>query len=117
MQSVIGSDPRFMVRNATTHGGPRSEVALFFRTKKSGPRTYLPLVENHGQDGRLQQTVLATLGRLDDLQQRGAVDRLLRSGARFADKLLGLTTHQRGQLPAVRTFRGGAVLICERLWQ
>jgi hypothetical protein len=90
---------------------------VFFRTKKSGPRTYLQLVENHWRDGRPQQTVLATLGRLDELQQRGAIDSLLRSGARFADKLLVLTAHQRGELTAVRTFRLGAVLIFERLWQ
>jgi hypothetical protein len=90
---------------------------VFFRTKKSGPRTYLQLVENHWRDGRPQQTVLATLGRLDELQQRGAVDSLLRSGARFADKLLVLTAHQRGELTAVRTLRLGAVLIFERLWR
>jgi len=90
---------------------------VFFRTKKSGPRTYLQLVENHWRDGRPQQTVLATLGRLDELQERGAVDSLLRSGARFAEKLLVLTAHERGQLPAVRTLRLGAVLIFERLWQ
>ena len=90
---------------------------MFFRTKKSGPRTYLQLVENHWRDGRPQQTVLATLGRLDELQQRDAVDGLLRSGARFADKLLVLTAHQQGQIPVVRTLRLGAVLIFERLWQ
>src|SRR5215831_15249266 len=90
---------------------------MFFRTKKSGPRAYLQLVENHWRDGRPQQTVLATLGRLDELQQRGAVESLLRSGARFADKLLVLTAHERGALTAVRTLRLGAVLIFERLWR
>lgn len=90
---------------------------MFFRTKKSGPRVYLQLVENHWRDGRPQQTVRATLGRLDQLHARGAVDSLLRSGARFAAKLLVLTAHQHGQLPTVRTLRLGAVLIFERLWQ
>jgi len=90
---------------------------MFFRTKESGPRSYLQLVENHWQDGRPQQTVLATLGRLDELQQRGAVDSLLCSGARFANKLLVLSAHQRGELTAERTLRLGAALIFERLWQ
>ena len=90
---------------------------MFFRTKKSGPRTYLQLVENHWRDGRPHQTVLATLGRLDQLQERGAVDGLLSSGARFAQKLLVLAAHQRGELLAVRTLRVGAVLVFERLWQ
>jgi hypothetical protein len=90
---------------------------MFFRTKKSGPRTYLQLVENHWRDGRPRQRVLATLGRLDDLQQRGAVEALLTSGARFADKLLILSAHQDGRLPVVRTLRLGAVLVFERLWR
>ena len=51
------------------------EAAVFFRTKKSGPRTYLQLVENHWRDGRPQQTVLATLGRLDELQERDGLFR------------------------------------------
>jgi hypothetical protein len=89
---------------------------MFFRTKKSGPRTYLQLVENHWSDGRPRQRVLATLGRLDALRDSGAVDGLLRSGARFAQKLLIVAAHQRGQLPVVRTLRFGAVLIFERLW-
>src|SRR5437868_2643012 len=90
---------------------------MFFRTKKSGPRTYLQLVENHWHDGRPRQRVLATLGRLDDLQQRGAVEALLTSGARFAEKLLVLSAQQQGQLTAVRTLRLGAVLLFERLWR
>src|SRR5215831_11141189 len=90
---------------------------MFFRTKKSGPRTYLQLVENRWLDGRPQQTVLATLGRLHELQQRGAVDSLVRSAGRFADKLLVLAAQERGELPTVRTLRLGAVLIFERLWQ
>jgi transposase len=90
---------------------------MFFRTKKSGPRTYLQLVENHWSQGRPRQRVLATLGRLDDLQQRGALEALLASGARFADKLLVLSAQQHGQLTAVRTRHLGAVLIFERLWR
>jgi transposase len=90
---------------------------MFFRTKKSGPRTYLQVVENHWEDGRSRQRVLATLGRLDDLQQRGAVDGLLHSGARFADKLLILSEHAQGRLPTTRSWRLGPVLVFERLWE
>ena len=90
---------------------------MFFRTKKSGPRTYLQLVENHWRDGRPRQRVLATLGRLDDLQLRGAVDALLTSGSRFAEKLLVLSAHHDGRLPVVHALHVGAVLIFERLWR
>jgi hypothetical protein len=89
---------------------------MFFRTKKSGARVYLQLVENHWHAGRPRQRVLLTLGRLHDLQERGAVEALLRSGARFAEKLLVLSAHQDGALTAVRTRRVGAVLVFERLW-
>ena len=50
---------------------------MFFRTKNSGSRSYLQLVENHWRQGRPQQTVLATLGRLEELQARGAVEQVV----------------------------------------
>jgi transposase len=93
------------------------EFDMFFRSKKSGPRTYLQLVENHWRDGRPQQTVLATLGRLDELQDSGQVDALLTSGARFAQKLLVLSEYQHNNLPVIRTRRWGAALVFEKLWR
>jgi len=90
---------------------------MFFRTKKSGPRSYLQVVENHWRDGRPQQTVLATLGRLDELQASGQVDSLLASGARFAQKLLVLSEHQQQRLPVIHTRHWGAPLIFEKLWR
>ena len=44
---------------------------MFFRTKTSGPRTYLQVVENRWEGGRSRQRVVATLGRLDQLQESG----------------------------------------------
>jgi hypothetical protein len=90
---------------------------MFFRTKTSGPRSYLQIVENHWRDGRPHQTVLATLGRLDQLQANGQVDALLTSGARFAQKLLILSEHRQHKLPVIRTRRWGAALVFEKLWQ
>ena len=58
---------------------------MYFRTKKSGPRSYLQIVESHWRDGRPRQTVLVTLGRLEELQGGGQVDALLTSGSRFAE--------------------------------
>ena len=88
---------------------------MFFRVKPSGPRRYLQLVENYWDGGRSKQRVLATLGRLDQLQDSGQLDALLASGARFAQKLLLLTAHQQGQVPVVTTRRLGLPLIFERL--
>ncbi len=90
---------------------------MYFRTKKSGPRSYLQIVENHWRDGRPQQTVLVTLGRLEELQSKGQVDALLTSGSRFAEKLLVLSAHQKQQLPVIQTRRWGAALVFEKLWR
>ena len=90
---------------------------MFFRTKTSGPRTYLQIVENRWEDGRTRQRVVATLGRLDQLQQTGQLDALLLSGARLAQSVLLLSAHAQGQLPTITTRRIGPALIFERLWQ
>ena len=90
---------------------------MFFRVKTSGERQYLQLVENAWQQGRTRQRVLATLGRLDQLQQSGQLDALLASGARLAQRSLLLTAHREGQLPILTTCIIGPALIFERLWQ
>ena len=53
---------------------------MFFRSKKSGNRTYLQVVENRWEDGPSRQQVIATLGRIDQLVQDGQLDALLLSG-------------------------------------
>ena len=42
---------------------------MFFRTKTSGTRSYLQIVENRWLDGRPRQRVIATLGVLTVLSQ------------------------------------------------
>ena len=90
---------------------------MFFRTKTSGPRSYLQIVENRWEDGRPRQRVIATLGRLDQLQQSGQLDALLVSGARLAQSVLLLSAHAKGLLPTITTRRIGPALVFQRLWQ
>src|SRR5512142_1809792 len=90
---------------------------MFFRTKTSGSRSYLQIVENRWEDGRPRQRVIATLGRLDQLQQSGQLDVLLVSGARLAQSVLLLSAHATGQLPTITTRRIGPARIFERLWR
>ena len=90
---------------------------MFFRTKTSGSRTYLQVVENRWEDGRSRQRVVATLGRLDQLQQSGQLDALLISGARLAESVLVLTDHSQGKLPAYTSRRIGPALVFQRLWE
>ena len=90
---------------------------MFFRTKTSGSRSYLQIVENRWEDGRTRQRVVATLGRLDQLQQNGRLDALLASGARLSQSVLLLSAHVHGQLPTITTRRIGPARIFQRLWQ
>jgi len=90
---------------------------MFFRTKTSGPRTYLQVVENRWEGGRSRQRVVATLGRLDQLQQSGQLDALLVSGARLARSVLVLSEHAQGKLPTISIRHIGPALVFQRLWQ
>src|SRR5450759_4618280 len=90
---------------------------MFFRTKKSGTRSYLQIVENRWEDGRPRQRVVATLGRLDQLQQSGRLDALLVSGARFAQSVLLLSAYAKAQVPTITTRRIVPALIVLRLWR
>ena len=59
---------------------------MYFRKKTSGGRAYLQIVESHRDGAQVRQQVVATLGRVEDLRESGQLERLLRSGARFAAK-------------------------------
>ena len=65
---------------------------MFFRIKKSGHRAYVQVVENKRFDGAVRQSVIANLGRADDLIASGALASLLASGAKFTDQVLLITT-------------------------
>ena len=89
---------------------------MFFRQKRSGTHVYLQIVENRWEKGRSKQRVIATVGRLDQLQQSGQLDGLLQSGAKFAEAVLVLSAHRRGDAPAIRHCRIGPALTFGRLW-
>lgn len=89
---------------------------MFFRIKKSQSREYLQIVENRREAGKVKQRVIATLGRLDQLQKNGGLEALLQSGARLCEQVLLLSAHQKGELPVLNTRRIGAVTVFERLW-
>ena len=59
---------------------------MYFRRKTSAGRSYLQIVESRRDGERVRQQVIATLGRYEELQASGQLERLLRSGARFAGK-------------------------------
>jgi len=90
---------------------------MFVRAKRSGRYEYLQVVHNQRLEGRVRQRVVATLGRLDQLQEEGHIDALLSSCSRFAQKVAVIDAHKRGALPPVRTVKIGPALVFERLWR
>jgi hypothetical protein len=90
---------------------------MYFRKKTAGGRAYLQIVESRREGAAVRQQVIATLGRIEDLQESGQLERLLRSGARFADKAIVLDALDRGEGTAISTRRVGPALAFERVWE
>ena len=66
---------------------------MFVRVKNVGPYQYMQIAQNRGEAKRVERSIIATLGRLDKLTASGAIDQLLRSAARFAERLMVLAEH------------------------
>ena len=92
---------------------------MFVRVKKVGTYRYLQIAENRREGKRVKQTIIATLGRLDKLTASGAIDQLLRSAARFAERIMVLSEHSRDahDRPDANVVSIGPALIFERLWR
>ena len=94
----------------------RKETPVFARVKKAGPYEYLQIVENRWEDKRSRQRVIATVGRLDELQAKGQIETLTRSLARFSERVLLLVSNKNDSLHA-EAKKIGPALIFERLWK
>ena len=90
---------------------------MFFRIKKSGTRGYVQVVENKRVNGSVRQSVIATLGRSDELAASGALASLLASGARFCDQVLLIEARDRDDTFALSAKRIGGPLLFGRLWE
>ena len=91
--------------------------AMYFRKKTSAGRAYLQIVESRREGAAVRQQVIATLGRIEDLQESGQLERLLRSGARFAEKAIVLDALDHGEAATISTRRIGPALAFERVWE
>lgn len=90
---------------------------MYFRKKTSGGRAYLQIVESRRDGAHVRQQVIATLGRFEDLRDSGQLERLLRSGARFAAKAIVVNAHAEGAVTSNAARRIGPALVFERLWE
>ena len=88
---------------------------MFARVKKSGKYQYLQIVENRKVKGKVIQRVIATIGRMDQLQEKDRVETLIRSLSRFSEKVLLILS---GKSDVSATSKKiGPALIFERLWE
>jgi hypothetical protein len=78
---------------------------------------YLQIARSVRHGKTVRQEIIATLGRLDLLQESGQLDRLLRSGLRFARQVKVLDAHAAGQAEPVSMRKIGPDLVFGRLWQ
>jgi len=90
---------------------------VFTRIKKSGHYQYLQIVQNQRIDGKTRQQVIATIGRLDELQQSGRLDGLVSSLAKFTQHVAVIDAVKTDQVLPSATVHIGPALVFERLWE
>jgi len=90
---------------------------MFVREKRIGPYTYVYLVETVREDGRVRQRIIRNLGRKEEVERRGDLDRLVRSAARLAQRSMVLSTLDEEGVPQLGCKRIGPPLLFERLWR
>jgi transposase len=88
---------------------------MFARVKKSGNNQYLQIVENRREKGKVIQRVISTLGRLDQMSEKGEVESLIRSLSRFSESVLLILSDKSKVSAAAKNI--GPALIFERLWK
>ena len=89
---------------------------MFARVKKAGPYQYLQIVENRRENKKSVQHVIATVGRMDQMQAKGQIETLTRSLSRFSERVLLLLSEKNENISA-EAKKIGPALIFERLWK
>jgi hypothetical protein len=93
---------------------------MFFRLKKSGERAYVQIVENKRVNGAVRQSVVATVGRADELAASGGLASLLASGAKFCDQILLIQAFEQNATEggfSLAAKRIGGPLLFGRIWE
>ena len=89
---------------------------MFVREKTVNGYTYLYLVESVRENGRTKQHIIRNLGRKEAVLASGALDRLIASIGRFAERSLVLRATEEGDT-RFEVRRVGAPLLFGRLWE
>ncbi len=93
---------------------------MFTRVKKLKTKKtvheYLQIVESYREEGKPKQRVIATLGRMDRLVERGRLDGLIESLSKFSHTLKVVKGIREGAIRAEWAKSWGTVLVFEKLW-
>jgi len=88
---------------------------MFVRLKKTGSYQYLQIVQTYREGRKVKQRVISTLGRLEELQEKGDIESIITSLSKYSQEVLMCLTG-RGDPKSV-SFIIGPVLVFERLWR
>jgi len=94
---------------------------MFVRTKtiRANGRSYqyLHVVENRWENGRTRQRIVGSLGRLDELQEQGDLEQIIRQLVEHCPGVRLLRAEAEGSLAVLSDRVWGPVLVFERLWE
>jgi len=94
---------------------------MFVRNKRSvgrgGAYEYLQIVRSYREGGKVRQQIIGALGRRDHLVASGELDGLLKSLAKFSEKLRVVEAVRETGLTARTTRQWGPALVFGRLWE
>ncbi len=85
--------------------------------QKSGNNRYLQIVENRWERNKSVQRVIATLGRIDQMQAKGEIDNLVRSLSRFSETIILILSARDNPLVQATAKKIGPAIIFERIWE
>lgn len=88
---------------------------IYTRIKKSGKYEYLQICQSIREGPKVKQRVIATVGRLDQLHDKGEIERLVHSLAKYSAGALMILSGK-SQVKAL-SYSIGPALIFERLWR
>lgn len=95
------------------------EMFVRLHTVRGNGRTYryLHIVENRREGGRVRQSIVGSLGRLEDLLASGDLEQVIRQMVKHCPGVKILRAQAEGSLQVVSDRVWGPVLVCERLWE
>ena len=88
--------------------------SMFVREKTARGHSYLYLVENEREGGRVRQRIIRALGRKEVLLASGELERLAASLARHCDRAVILSDIEAGRIACTRI---GGPLLFGRIWE